>query len=151
MKKIFEYAGVFFGFSALLFSFVMIVRAVFGDVALVLRCSDKTEAVVAEYKITVTTDDDGDKVKHYYPVYSYKYDNVNYKSVSAFSDSSFHSAKEGTSLVIHINPDNPKEVYGSVNASFFISIAFIALPVIFVVYLFVLRKKNKKRKKETLD
>ncbi|MBR1591785.1 MAG: hypothetical protein IJ666_02100 [Ruminococcus sp.] len=118
---------------------------------MVLRCSDKTEAVVAEYKVIVTTDDDGDKVNHYYPVYSYKYKYVSYKSVSAFSDSSFHRAKEGTSLVIHINPDNPKEVYGSVNADFFIVIALIALPVVFVAYLFVLKKKNKKQKKETFD
>lgn len=147
-QRIAKYSFIGSLFLGLVFAVCGIVGFV-NSLSLVIRCSQKTEAVVLDYYVEISHDDDGDS-RSYYPIFEYYYNDLRYVGQSAVSDFIFKKYTVGEHTVVHFNPDNPEEVYGNTNWVIFIFEIVFAAVGIFVMFNAVkiyheYKKSNKKK------
>ena len=71
-----------------------------------LKCSEEVEATVAE----LIPNTDSDSGRTYYPVFTYRYEGVDYRVKSNFS-SWFVKLSEGQQVTLFIDPNKPERFY----------------------------------------
>jgi len=71
-----------------------------------LKCSEEVEATVAE----LIPNNDSDSGRTYYPVFTYRYEGVDYRVKSNFS-SWFIKLSEGQQVTLFIDPDKPGRIW----------------------------------------
>ncbi len=121
------------------------------EISIIVRCSDKVEGTIESYNIRVTEDEDGFEEKHYYPVYRYKYNYITYRSESLVSDRSFVKTMVGSPVTLHINPDNPREVYENIGGRLVAPIIIIVVYVVVGILFLAAFLRRKKKIRELLE
>lgn len=90
--------------------------------------SDIVTGTISELDVYTTINSDGDKVTKYTVLVDYSYNGIDYKDQSLSEYSS--SMKEGSSIELLVNPENPCEIRTNIMI-YFIPIIFGSLGIIF--------------------
>lgn len=138
---------VFLGFGiALICVTVMFFKDYKQDKA---KCTEKIKALVISYEYAppVDSEDDAD----YRPVVEYEYNGKTYtKTLVNYSK----TPKEGSYIVIYINPENPNEIFFKDNTGLILapigSAIFATVGIFFTIKLIKDLRQNKRIRKEEM-
>ena len=92
--------------------------------------SSQTDGVIVSCVEEYGYDDDGNRQKHLYPVFTYTVDGQKYERKS---DTSFSSVEVGKSVVVFYDPDDPGRCYLSGENKTFMLYPIIGMGGIFVI------------------
>lgn len=108
--------------------------------ALKKRCTKKVSAVVTHIRSARSDDEIRYKYRRYNASYKYEFNGTEYNSRNNIfgGQKAFTRLKVGDSVTIHVNPDEPDELYDDLSnsalRSFFLTSAMLVFTGLFVIF-----------------